>query len=159
MNNIHYSDLIAAARTYIREEPANADTPMQVADLMRPLVQQEEQENFYVILLDTKNKVKDIQRVALGLVDRSHIHPREIFRYAIQHAASRVVLCHNHPSGYTNPSGEDIKCTRELHNAGEIIGIEVVDHVIIGKRSPDQSQDYLSMRREDLLTEPKEDKK
>ena len=70
----------------------------------------------------------------MGIMDASIIHPREVFRLAILTGAHRIILSHNHPSGDTEPSDEDMKITRQLQEAGKLIGIEVLDHVIVGKR-------------------------
>ena len=104
----------------------------------------DEQENFVVLFLDTRNKVKGFDKVTRGLVDRSHVHPREVFRAAIIHGASKIILCHNHPSGDCSPSKQDLIATKNLVEAGEIIGIKVIDHVIVGEKLGEFN--WLSMR-------------
>ncbi len=91
------------------------------------------QESIQVLTLDTRNKLIDRHMVTLGLVASSLVHPREVFRPAIADGASSVVLVHNHPSGDPTPSAEDLKVTRQLVAAGKIIGIEVLDHIVIGR--------------------------
>jgi DNA repair protein RadC len=96
------------------------------------------QETFMVVSLDARNNVINKTLCTLGIADAALIHPREAFRQAIQDNASAIVLVHNHPSGDPRPSLEDIKITKALIAAGEIIGIQVQDHVILcqnGKRS------------------------
>ena len=93
---------------------------------------EEEQENLIVLVLDVKNSVKAYYTVCIGLIDTSQSHSREVFRQAILSGASRIILAHNHPSGSTEPSSEDIKITNVLVKAGKIIGIEILDHIIIG---------------------------
>ena len=104
----------------------------------------DEQENFVVLFLDTRNKVKGFDKVTRGLVDRSHVHPREVFRAAIIHGASKIILCHNHPSGDCSPSKQDLIATKNLVEAGEIIGIKIIDHVIVGEKLGEFN--WLSMR-------------
>ena len=93
------------------------------------------QEHFYLILLDTKNNIIGEQFISKGLLDASIIDPREVFKPAIRNSASRVILIHNHPSGDSNPSSEDVKVTEKLIEAGNVLGIKVLDHVIIGDGS------------------------
>lgn len=93
---------------------------------------EEEQENLVVLVLDVKNCVKAYYTVCIGLIDTSPSHSREVFRQAIISGASRIILAHNHPSGSTQPSSEDIKTTDSMVKAGKIIGIEILDHIIIG---------------------------
>jgi DNA repair protein RadC len=96
-------------------------------------VKDEKQENFFVLMLDTKNNVIGEQLISKGILDASIIHPREVFRPAIRNSASKIILVHNHPSGDATPSREDIEITEKLMKAGEEVGIAVLDHVIIGK--------------------------
>jgi len=89
-------------------------------------------ECFVVLLLNTRRKIKGHHLVSIGLLDTILVHPREVFRIAIVAAASAVVLVHNHPSGESEPSEADIRATRDLIRAGQLLKIEVCDHVIIG---------------------------
>ena len=93
------------------------------------------QETFQVLSLNTRNMLICRHMSTLGIVNASLIHPREVFRTAIENSATSVVLIHNHCSGNLTPSLEDIKITKQLINAGNIIDIRVLDHVIVGKRS------------------------
>ena len=93
---------------------------------------EEEQENLVVLVLDVKNSVKAYYTVCIGLIDTSQSHSREVFRQAILSGASRIILAHNHPSGSIQPSSEDIKTTDAMVKASKIIGIEILDHIIIG---------------------------
>lgn len=108
------------------------------------------QECFQVLLLDAKNCIVDRVLVSLGLVDASLVHPREVFRAAVQGSAAAVVLVHNHPSGDPTPSAEDVRITRQLVAAGEILDIKVLDHCIIGRDSSSGAAAVLSMREEGL---------
>jgi len=133
-------------------EGEKAKCPEDIARFLRALgIQNEEQERFLTIVLDVKNTIKGFFTVTVGLIDRAQVHSREVFRTAILQGASRVILAHGHPSGDPTPSAQDIACTRELVAAGKIIGIEVMDHVILGLPSPTRSRDYLSFREENLL--------
>jgi|YNPBryantNP2012_1023418.scaffolds.fasta_scaffold01546_6 DNA repair protein RadC len=102
-------------------------------------------EYFYVLFLDTKNRIISYELVSVGTLNASLIHPREVFRGAITSCANSVILVHNHPSGDCEPSLHDKKVTGTLVEAGRIIGIDVLDHVIIG------SGRYLSFKEKGLL--------
>jgi DNA repair protein RadC len=91
-----------------------------------------DREHFRVILLNTKNRVLGVETVSIGSLNSSLVHPREVFKSAVQRSAAGVILVHNHPSGDPTPSSEDIEITRRLSDAGRVIGIEVLDHIIIG---------------------------
>jgi len=91
------------------------------------------QEQFHIVTLDTKNKVIDTHQITVGTLDASLVHPREVFRRAIKDAASSIILAHNHPSGDPTPSREDIAVTDRLTSVGKTIGIDVLDHIVLGK--------------------------
>jgi DNA repair protein RadC len=91
------------------------------------------QETFTVILLDSKNRYVREETVALGSLNQSIVHPREVFRPAIQGSAASLILVHNHPSGDPSPSEEDVRVTERLVEAGKLIGIRVLDHIIVGE--------------------------
>ena len=94
------------------------------------------QESFHVLCLNSKNVLINRHLVSLGLLDSAPVHPREVFRAAIRDGAASVVLIHNHPSGDPTPSAEDLRVTRQLIEAGTILGIKVVDHVVVGRAPP-----------------------
>lgn len=127
------------------------ESPAQVAAVMREPFRAATQEEFHVLLLDTKHALISDEKVTVGLVDRSQVHPREVFRSAIRENCARVILTHNHPSGDPTPSAQDIACTRNLVESGKIIGIEVLDHVVIGRRTATRPNEYVSFREENLL--------
>lgn len=112
-----------------RAEPLS--TPVQVARLMVPELRGLERETFHVLLLDTKHRLLDRTRVSEGTLTSSLVHPREFFRPAIRLGAAAVVAVHNHPSGDPEPSSEDEAVTRRLVEAGRLIGIPVLDHVVV----------------------------
>lgn len=93
------------------------------------------QEEFHIVTLDTKHHVIDTHQVTVGTLNASLVHPREVFRPAIKDAAAAVILVHNHPSGDSTPSREDLAVTRRLESAGELLGIDVLDHIVLGKDS------------------------
>lgn len=103
-------------------------------------VQEEAQEVFGILILNTKNKVVAVHEVSRGTLNSSMVHPREIFKPAVLHNAAGIICFHNHPSGDTAPSKEDIEVTERLVMAGEILGIIVMDHIIVG------DDDYTSLR-------------
>lgn len=125
--------------------------PARVAEFMQGAFTNTRQEEFHVLLLDTKHNLLRDHCVTVGLVDRSQIHAREVFRPAIAECCSRVLLVHNHPSGDPTPSEQDINCTKCLCSAGAVIGIEVLDHVIVGRPSQDGHRWWVSFREEGLL--------
>lgn len=92
------------------------------------------QESMHILALNTKNKLIDRFLVALGHINGVSITPREVFRWAIISNAAAIIIVHNHPSGVTDPSEADIGITRHMINAGKILGISVLDHIIIGDR-------------------------
>ena len=91
-----------------------------------------DREHFRVGILNTKNQVLAVETVSVGSLNSSLVHPREVFKPAVLKSAAAVILLHNHPSGDPTPSGEDLEITRRLAEAGKLIGIEVLDHIIIG---------------------------
>ena len=92
------------------------------------------QESFYIVLLNTKNRIIREILVSRGTLESSLVHPREVFKEAIRESASAVIFVHNHPSGDPQPSSDDIELTERLVKAGKLLGIRVLDHVIIGRR-------------------------
>jgi len=111
-----------------------ARTPEDVCRIMEDLTVLP-QEAFAVLAVNSKNFVIDKYVPTLGIIDAALIHPREVFRHAIMVSASAIILVHNHPSGDTTPSSEDIRITKQLVEAGRIVDIKVLDHVIVGKKS------------------------
>jgi DNA repair protein RadC len=107
-------------------------TAKDVARLMMPDMQSLDREHFKIILLNTKNHVLQTHTVSIGSLNASVVHPRECFRPAIAAQAAAIILVHNHPSGDVEPSAEDVSLTRRLMSAGDLLGIKVLDHVIIG---------------------------
>jgi DNA repair protein RadC len=110
----------------------------QVADYMKGAFDSHpEQEAFWVIILDRKNRAKGRQLITLGTQNNSLVHPREVFRAAVIGGAAAIVCVHNHPSGDPSPSAADVQVTRQLREASKTLNIELVDHVIIGNKASD----------------------
>jgi DNA repair protein RadC len=122
------------------------DNPATVVKFMRESNRLKNVESFQVLLLNVRKKLIREQEISRGLLDTILVHPREVFRAAIAANAAGVVLIHNHPSGDPTPSEADIKVTRDLIRAGQLLKIEVVDHVIIGRATAERSKDYSSLR-------------
>jgi DNA repair protein RadC len=145
--------LVAAfslARRLVEEmcgESPVLDTPEAVANLMRETTRLRNGEMFQVLLLNTRRRlIGKPAKIADGTLDTILVHPREVFRPAIEANAAAVVLMHNHPSGDPTPSEADIKVTRDLIRAGQLLKIEVLDHVIIGRATQERPKDYVSLR-------------
>jgi DNA repair protein RadC len=111
-----------------------------VADIMLPKMRDLPREEFVALLLDTKHRVVENKTVSIGHLNASLVHPRELFRECVRRSAAAVILVHNHPSGDPEPSPDDLNLTRRLEEAGRILGISVLDHVIIGDNR------YISLR-------------
>lgn len=107
--------------------------PQSVVKAIRASIKDKAKEHFKLILLDTRNKIIGISTISIGTLNAGLVHPREIFKEAIIHNSASVVLAHNHPSGDPEPSDEDLTITNRLVKSGKILGIEVIDHIIIGK--------------------------
>jgi len=133
------------ARELQHEAPV-LDTPERIADLLREENRLYEVEHFQAVLLNTRRKLIRVEQISQGTLDTILVHPREVFKVAIAANASAIVLVHNHPSGDPTPSEADIKVTRDLIRAGQLLKIEVLDHVIIGKRTEQRPKDFVSLR-------------
>jgi DNA repair protein RadC len=107
-------------------------TPEDVVALCGPQMRGLDREHFWMLALNTKNRLLRIVEVSVGSLNASIVHPRELFKEAVRLSAASVVVVHNHPSGDPTPSGADLQLTRRLVRAGEVLGIELVDHVVIG---------------------------
>lgn len=133
------------AAEQIREAPL-LDTPDAVANAIREEMRLCQVETFCVLLLNTRRRLITWQKISDGILDSILVHPREVFKPAITANASAIVLVHNHPSGDPTPSEADIKVTRDLIRAGQLLKIDVLDHVILGKATADRQKDFLSLR-------------
>lgn len=122
-------------------------TPEDAARTLRNEVRMLDREFFWALLLDSKNNLKGKPiEITKGILNASLVHPREVFREAIKLNVAAVVVVHNHPSGDPTPSAEDVRITKQLVEAGRIVGIKVIDHVILGKPSSADGKDFMSVR-------------
>lgn len=109
-------------------------SPLQIYEMFRDL-RIESRENFIALHLDGKNRINAIDRISTGSLSQSIVHPREVFKTALISSAAALILIHNHPSGDTQPSSEDITITKRLKECGDLLGINVLDHIIVGDGS------------------------
>jgi DNA repair protein RadC len=129
----------------VKDRPAKiVRKPAEVAELCVDMADLA-QESFHVLLLNTKNRLISRCLISLGTINASLVSPREVFRQAVVESAVALIIVHNHPSGDSSPSAEDVRITRQLIEAGNILGIAVMDHVIIGRKSETQPG-YFSIR-------------
>lgn len=114
------------------EERPRIRSPRDVYTLLSPSLRDERREHFVVLLLDTRNGVMRHRTVSVGDLSSSIVHPREVFTEAIRHGAASLIVAHNHPSGDPVPSPEDAAVTKRLAEAGQLLGIELLDHIVLG---------------------------
>lgn len=107
--------------------------PWDCYKVLRDLLEDEDREHFLVVTLNTKNEINNIITVSIGTLNSAIVHPREVFKSAILSNANKIIIAHNHPSGHIEPSQEDKNITNILVESGEILKIEVLDHIIIGE--------------------------
>lgn len=119
--------------------------PQDISNLVMEDLRYLKKEHLKVILLNAKNYVISIKDVSIGSLTESIVHPREVFLEAIKRSSASIIVCHNHPSGITTPSKEDINITLRLKECGKILGIELLDHIIIGDGI------YLSMKEKRII--------
>lgn len=116
-----------------------------IADYLIQLIGREQKENFIAFYIDTRNYLIDSKIISIGTLDASLVHPREVFKPAVDLQAANIIIAHNHPSGEVEPSSEDREITRQLVEAGRTIGIEIKDHIIVSKH------DYFSFKQQLLI--------
>lgn len=128
------------------KEAPMLDTPERVADVLREPNRLYTVEHMQVVCVNTRRRLIAVENVAQGLLDQVLVHAREVFAIAIAKRASAIILAHNHPSGDPTPSEADIRVTRDLIRAGQLLKIEVLDHIILGHRTTERPRDYCSLR-------------
>ena len=121
-------------------------SPRDALDLGRQFIQDSDREELIACCLDTKNQPTSINVVSIGSLNSSIVHPREVFKVAILSNAASIILFHNHPSGDPTPSSEDINVTNRLKEVGKLIGIDVIDHIVIGSENS-----YCSLKEKGIL--------
>jgi len=133
---IHSKDIV---------RPTKITCPRDVCEFMIESMKEYKKEYFRSIMLDTKNNIICHEDISIGSLNASIVHPREVFNRAIKRSSASIILVHNHPSGDPTPSKEDINITKRLINAGEILGIRVLDHIIVG------NEKYISLKEEEII--------
>lgn len=125
-------ELSRRASAWPASDRPNVSTPEDVVALCGTQLRGLDREHFWALMLSTKNRLIRMAEVSVGSLNASIVHPRELFKEAVRLSAASIVVVHNHPSGDPTPSSADIQLTRRLARAGEVLGIEVLDHVVIG---------------------------
>jgi len=137
MGNTKAMLLVAAiefARRRIKPEGAKIVTPADLLPHVRHYADRK-QEHFLCATVNGANEVLNVRVISIGLIDRSPVHPREVFADAVADRASGIIVAHNHPAGGLDPSPDDVAITAQLKAAGEIVGIELLDHIIFNRSS------------------------
>ncbi len=120
-------------------------TPEEVVGVVGGRLRGKNKEHFLALLLDTRSRLIKLAEISVGSLDASIVHPREVFKEAVAASAASIIFVHNHPSGDTTPSEDDIKLSKRLTEAGEIMGVDVLDHIVVAGKS------YLSLKRRGLF--------
>lgn len=150
INDVKAAQLVAVAElskriSTLKIEKIKIFSPSDAAVVLMEEMRYYKKEYFKIILLDTKNNIKKVSNISVGSLNSSIVHPREVFSEAVINSASSIILVHNHPSGETEPSREDIALTNRLDECGKILGIRILDHIIIG------DGEFYSFKEEGLL--------
>ena len=150
MENKHAKRVDIVSIKMVREGSTNyenrkIETPFDAYVLLKNFLEDSDREKLLVVCLDTKNQPINICTVSVGTLNSSLVHPREVFKTAILSNSNQIMLAHNHPSGISAPSNEDKAMTSRIKDAGVILGIELIDHIIIG------SNEYFSFKENKLM--------
>lgn len=143
-----FASLCEFARRYRSQRHLNLGqiySSKEVGEFLIERLGANKQECLVLLVLDNKNQLLDMKTIFKGTLNSSLVHPREIFNFALRYSAARFMVAHNHPSGNLQPSQNDLAMTKRLQQAGEIMGIELLDHIIVG------NDNYLSMREEGII--------
>jgi len=130
----------------LRPRDVSINSPQEVAHYLMEEMRYYKKEYFKIVLLNTKNQVISVEDISMGSLNSSIVHPREIFSHSVKKSAAALILVHNHPSGDPTPSREDIEVTSRLVEAGNILGIKVIDHIILGEGS------FISFKEKSMIT-------
>ncbi len=125
-------ELARRLETFVEEPKRKICSPKDVYTLMYPKMREQKKEKFITLCLDTKNQILKEEVVSIGSLNASIVHPREVFKSALMESSASVIMVHNHPSGDPSPSREDIMVTEKMVEGGKLLGIDVLDHIIIG---------------------------
>ena len=142
---ISISEIYRRFKSYKSGEEYKITQPKDAADFVMEEMRNLKQERLRVIMLNTKNLVLSVKDVSIGSLNSSIVHPREVFCEAIKKNSASIIICHNHPSGDATPSSEDINVTKRLKECGKLIGIDLLDHIIIGDGK------YISLKEKGIL--------
>lgn len=142
---ISISEIYRRFKSYKSGEEYKITQPKDAADFVMEEMRNLKQERLRVIMLNTKNLVLSVKDVSIGSLNSSIVHPREVFCEAIKKNSASIIICHNHPSGDATPSSEDINVTKRLKECGKLIGIDLLDHKIIGDGK------YISLKEKGIL--------
>ena len=150
MENKHAKRVDIVSIKMVREgstkyENRKIETPFDAYVLLKNFLEDSDREKLLVVCLDTKNQPINICTVSVGTLNSSLVHPREVFKTAILSNSNQIMLAHNHPSGISAPSNEDKAMTSRIKDAGVILGIELIDHIIIGRN------EYFSFKENKLM--------
>ena len=125
-------ELARRLEIFVEEPKRKICSPKDVYALMYPKMREHKKEKFITLYLDTKNQILKEETISVGSLNASIVHPREVFKVALELSSASVIMSHNHPSGDPSPSREDISVTEKLVEGGKLLGIDVLDHIIIG---------------------------
>lgn len=142
---IALSELSKRFKTFKSGSDVKITQPQNAADYVMEDMRYLKKEYLKLIMLNTKNIVISIKDISVGSLNSSIVHPREVFIEAIKNSSASIIICHNHPSGDPTPSNEDINITSRLKECGKLLGIEVLDHIIIGDGT------YISLKEKGVL--------
>ncbi len=136
--------------TILNDKPRLVTKPSDIAHLLREWLRScdvidQDKAHLFVLILDVRSHIRVVEVVSIGILNANLVHPREVYRRAIAEGAAQIIIAHNHPSNIPNPSDEDIEITRRISQAGEIVGIPLIDHVIF------TMQGYYSFTENDLF--------
>jgi DNA repair protein RadC len=130
----------------LQEESPVLDSPEKIVELLRAKNLANKVETLQILMVNTRRRLIRVEEISDGTIDTLLVHPREVFKSAIAANAAAIILAHNHPSGDPSPSEADIKVTRDLIRAGQLLKIDVLDHVILGRATAERAKDYSSLR-------------
>jgi len=132
-------------RRYRGKRRLEVSNPRQAFQILRDRIEDWSREHFLVILLDARHCVQGVETISVGTLTASLVHPREVFKPAVAQSVAAILIGHNHPSGDPEPSPEDLELTKRLSDAGRLMGIDLIDHVIFGKQA------YVSLKERSVL--------
>ena len=138
----------AVSERYAKEKIStkiSLNSSIEVADFLRQKIGKEKKEHFFILMLDSRNRLIKDMDISIGILNANLIHPREVFKEVIDNSAASIILAHNHPSGDPEPSSEDVAITRRLEEAARIFDIEILDHVIVTRDT------FVSLKEQNLM--------